>query len=342
MAQAYYNLINPIAETFQVPAPLITALLGIGAYPPAVDTLRLEPLWRDDVNRIYLGLGGNATKILANKYTSVIGTDAIVAPYDDYEARFPVFDVYLRSDRINNIPITRNWTYNILVQRGATLFDGFKHYPIRANSEVSTANPSKFTLQIENNYNTPVFEGNYVKILDSLRTSVPSPLAGNTNIGGGMTWDELITLVDFTGGRHISVGLIQISLFTVREAVQWITNTFADANSAQFWTNLGAFSEPPSLYSYSSFDMTKNFLTWMLFPIHLLIVGAACIRLRYNTKITCFDLPVVIEAYGADYYPSPLVTSDNWGINYFGEYVEQAARLFNAAVSLDWSVNFKA
>jgi hypothetical protein len=299
MVETYDDLINPIAETFQVPAPLITALLGIGAYPLAENTLRLEPMWRDDVNRIYLGLGGNSIKILASKYASLIGTNAIVSPYDDYQARFPSFDVLLRNPG-SDIPITKNWTFNILPHHGATLFDGFKHYPIRANSGVSTANPSKFTLMVENNYNTPVFEGNYVKILDSWRMPLPSPLAGNTNIGGGMTWDELITLVDFTGGRHISVGLIQTSLYIVRETVQWITNTFADANSAQFWTNLGAFSAPPSLYSYSSFDMTKHFLAWMLFPVHSLIVGAACIRLRYNTKITRFDLPLVIEAGRGD------------------------------------------
>jgi hypothetical protein len=150
---------------------------------------------------------------------------------------------------------------------------------------------------------------------------VPNPWngAGLVRAGRALTWDQLITVVNATGGARISPGILQTLISTARASVQFVN------------------SVAPTLIAALGFPATPGnaggFLNdWLLTAAHSLLLGVAYIRKAYNTHSTAYDLPLVGAAYNAGSPQS--AAASRWGLVYYGEYVEHAAPHYDAAVTL--------
>jgi hypothetical protein len=160
-----------------------------------------------------------------------------------------------------------------------------------------------------------------VWVLEGHSTSVPSPWNGPGLLRAGrtMTWAQVLPIIEQTRGERVSPGLLQTLISTASGITPWL-----NAVAGGLFAALGIPAPPAT---------AADFLNdWLTHGARSILVGIAYIRSGYNTRTTCFDLPLVGAAYNA----GTLRTRGNtrWGLQYHGEYVERAGPHFNAGTAL--------
>lgn len=316
--------IGAIADRLQIPAALIVALVGATSLPGGSFDDRfvmLEPFSDEDRTRL-----GNPS--LASLYDDVVSTtgvtsNVVVTPSDGIVA----FDLTLTAGR--------NWIPRQLVDRGASVISGGNRFPVIANTGV--ADPAQtqttFTLTVANPTGASFAIG-AVTILEGFNTSAPLPWNGAAPVRSGkaLTWNQLVTIIEATGGRHASVGLVRITLARAIEAFTWLNKTqlFSDLSPSTLIIP-PTIPSPGELLQYSGSDGL------MLIGTSGLLVAAVCMRLEYSGRATCFDIPKALEALGSKYYANSNKERDPgfeadplWNTLAFAEYVAPVARLYNA------------
>lgn len=160
-----------------------------------------------------------------------------------------------------------------------------------------------------------------VWVLEGFSTSVPNPWNGPAALRAGrtLTWDQVLPITEQTLGQRVSPGLLQTLISTAIGVIPWL-NAVAPGIFAAL-----AIPPPPAAIA----DFLND---WLAHGDHSILLGIAYIRLGYNTKGTCFDLPLVGAAYNAGMLRT--VPNSIWGLRYHGEYVERAGPHFNAASAL--------
>ena len=142
-----------------------------------------------------------------------------------------------------------------------------------------------------------------------------------------LTWDDLVLVVQATGGTRISPGLLQSLISTAIDAIPWI-----NAVAPNIYTTIGTV--PPPLLQNGSPDAGGYLNDWLIQCINSILVGAAYIRIGYNQAATKFDLPLVGSSYNGSYRNGKpySVANSLWGLLYFDKYVERAGPHNNALV----------
>lgn len=135
-----------------------------------------------------------------------------------------------------------------------------------------------------------------------------------------LTWGEMEAVVDGTGGRRVSPGLLQTLISTAIDAVKYLRKT-----DSGIFARVGIPAPPATPSQYMA--------NWLLTSGHSVLVGAAFLRQGYTSKNTRFDLPYVGAVYNAG--NTRTATTTRWGfVNQEWEYPDHAAPYFNAAVNL--------
>jgi len=118
--------------------------------------------------------------------------------------------------------------------------------------------------------------------------------------------------------KGISPGILQTLISTARSMLPWL-----NALPAKHLHG----TRHATTTSYR-----RRFLNdWLINAGRSILVGAAYIRQGYNLNGTRFDLPLVGSAYNHGHPESDAASP--WGLNYYGNYVESAAPVSNAAAT---------
>lgn len=175
------------------------------------------------------------------------------------------------------------------------------------------------TLQFAPANNAAVF------VLDGFSRSVPNPWVGGAAVRvatGTLTWDELVTIVNGTGGARISPGLTQNLISSAMEAVTrlGLADHLAAAGLPALPANAGGYLND-----------------WLLHAAHSIFLSGGEIRDSYKHDITYLDIPLVGCAYNTGGYRASAGTP--WGIrgprsDFDDAYVPRGAPFLNAAATL--------
>jgi hypothetical protein len=160
-------------------------------------------------------------------------------------------------------------------------------------------------------------------IIEGTERTVPSPWNGAAIVRGTLTWDDLITIVNGTGGERISPGLMQnlISSAIHSVTVLGLNNTHtAAAGLPNLPANAGGYLND-----------------WLLAPARSIFIAGAELRANYKFDETFFDLPLAACAYNTGRVAVRRPTAQQpspWGLNVDNAYVPRGAPFFNAAATL--------
>ncbi|PVE22766.1 hypothetical protein DC522_19150 [Microvirga sp. KLBC 81] len=165
-----------------------------------------------------------------------------------------------------------------------------------------------------------------VFVLDGFSRSVPNPWNGAAAVRAAtstLTWDQLVTIVDATGGARISPGLTQNLISSAMEAVTrlGLRDHLAAAGLPALPANAGGYLND-----------------WLLHAAHSIFLSGGEIRDSYKSDITFLDLPLVGCAYNTGGYRARAGTP--WGLRgprggpFDNAYVPRGAPFLNAAATL--------
>jgi hypothetical protein len=160
-----------------------------------------------------------------------------------------------------------------------------------------------------------------VFVLDGTSRSVPNPWNGGAAVRAAtstLTWDQLVTITDATGGARISPGLTQ----------NLISSTIDHVRQLGLSDHVAAAGLPALPASPGGF-----LNDWLLHPATSIFMSGGEVRGNYkSTAPTFFDIPLVACAYNTgrvrDRNASP------WGLNVDDAYVPRGAPFFIAAARL--------
>jgi hypothetical protein len=185
----------------------------------------------------------------------------------------------------------------------------------------------RFSFLIE----TGALRGSYIR---RFSIDVPPPTADWTQpVRPGLsslTWEQLIEVIDQTGGKRASPGITQTLLSTARETL----NKLPDSAFTEMGVprppraQAGELLRPPASGGGARPD------GWLLSIENQLVAGAARIRNDYHrekSERTRYDLPLVNAAYNAGSLRSD--RSSPWGL-----FLNEAKYVFRAAVALNEAV----
>jgi hypothetical protein len=162
--------------------------------------------------------------------------------------------------------------------------------------------------------------GATVFVLDGTSRSVPNPWAGGAAVRATstLTWDQLVTIVDATGGARISPGLTQNLISSAIDAVRRL-----GLNDHVAAAGLPALPATPGGYLND----------WLLHAAHSIFLLGGEVRGSYKSAVTTFfDLPLVACAYNTGAVRQR--NASPWGLNVDDAYVPRGAPFFNAAATL--------
>jgi hypothetical protein len=160
-----------------------------------------------------------------------------------------------------------------------------------------------------------------VFVLDGTSRSVPNPWNGGAAVRAAtstLTWDQLVTIIDATGGARVSPGLTQNLISSAIDAV----------------TRLGlrdhvAAAGLPALPATAGGYLND----WLLHAAHSIFLSGGEIRGSYkSTAPTFLDVPLVACAYNTGRVRQRNATP--WGLRLDDAYVPRGAPFFNAAAAL--------
>ncbi len=160
-----------------------------------------------------------------------------------------------------------------------------------------------------------------VFVLDGTSRSVPNPWNGGAAVRAAtstLTWDQLVTVVDATGGARISPGLTQNLISSAMDSVRrlGLADHVAAAGLPALPANAGGYLND-----------------WLLHAAHSIFLSGAEIRGSYkSTAPTFFDLPLVACAYNTGRVRQR--GARPWGLEVDDAYVPRGAPFFNAAATL--------
>ena len=325
---AYGGSLVTIARTLQMPCEVIIGLIGVESDPSLDErVIRLEPLKDNPKNNERQKVRNDALAA-ANEdaYDKAVGVHGTVSNVVQHTNGTTSFDIAL--------DYSRRWTTaGILAERNTRILWNTERLPVTANStsNVSTKNYT-LTIKTPTSTTTPaeawVLEG-YSRPNPSLPPpGIPDPWSGSDLVHPGastLTWDQLLTIVNATGGSNVSPGLLQTLITTAMSTINWLNKV-----APNIYTALG-IPAPPT----TAGEMLND---WLLHGVHSLLVGAAYMRIEYNTQGTAFDLPLVGGAYNAGHLIKK--AQRRWGLLYYGDYVEPAGPYFNAAATIFNSASF--
>lgn len=163
-----------------------------------------------------------------------------------------------------------------------------------------------------------------VFVLDGYSRSVPNPWNGGAAVRptSTLTWDQLVTVVNATGGARVSPGLTQNLISSAMEAATRL-------GLAEHLAAAGLPALPATAGGYLN--------DWLLHAAHSIFLSGGEIRSSYKSDITYLDLPLVGCAYNTGSYVARAGT--HWGIagphsDYDAAYMKRGAPYFNAAATL--------
>jgi hypothetical protein len=171
------------------------------------------------------------------------------------------------------------------------------------------------TLQFAPEINAAVF------VLDGSSQTVPNPWTGGALVRAAtstLTWDQLVTLVDATGGARISPGLTQNLISSAIDAVTrlGLSDHIAAAGLPALPATAGGYLND-----------------WLLHAAHSIFLSGGEIRGSYkSTAPTFLDVPLVACAYNTGRVRQRNATP--WGLRLDDAYVPRGAPFFNAAAAL--------
>jgi hypothetical protein len=152
---------------------------------------------------------------------------------------------------------------------------------------------------------------------------VPAPYVPAAAVRPGasaLTWAQMEEVVDATDGARVSPGLLQTLVSTAVTAIRYLRRL-----DPGIFGRLGVPAPPANPSQYMS--------SWLLDPVHSVLVGAAFLRQGYLAFDTRFDMPYVGAVYnGGNIHAAP---NTRWGFqNVAWRYPDDAAPYFNAAGDL--------
>jgi|GEM_PF-6242928 len=204
------------------------------------------------------------------------------------------------SDLINTFPVLSGNTLSIRVVTAGTTGD------IRG---------LVCTLQNAPANNAAVF------VLDGSSHSVPNPWNGGAAVRAAtstLTWDQLVDVVNGTGGARISPGLTQNLISSAMDSIRnlGLRDHVAAAGLPAMPTTAGGFLND-----------------WLLHAAHSIFLSGGEIRGTYKSSApTFFDVPLVACAYNTGSVKKKAATP--WGLKLDDAYVPRGAPFFNAAATL--------
>lgn len=164
-----------------------------------------------------------------------------------------------------------------------------------------------------------------VFVLDGTSRSVPNPWNGGAAVRAAtstLTWDQLVTIIDATGGARVSPGLTQNLISSAMEAVTrlGLSDHLAAAGLPALPATAGGYLND-----------------WLLHAAHSIFLLGGEIRESYKSDITFLDLPLVACAYNTGGYRRRAGTP--WGLQgprgrFDDAYVPRGAPFFNAAATM--------
>jgi hypothetical protein len=228
---------------------------------------------------------------------------------------------------LNNIPSACDVTLNKGCTQGSNMAALSVNKGDRLGVRVATDGTAGELSALEWSFAFGIKDGETCYVLDGRDFSAPDPWRNDLDIltgRDGLTWKDALDLIDrYQVGKLISVGLTQTLVSTAKENIETLGPKFA---MYLRWFELP--NPHPAGKPASDSDYLND---WLLYGKHSIVAGAAKLRFGYATMGTKFDLPVAASAFNDGCTPSK---DSPWGLLYYGNYVEQAAPFFNAAVEM--------